>query len=322
MAVFTPVDAADARQLLTYYDLGELTALRGISAGIENTNYFLSTTQGDYVLTLFEVLTHAQLPFYIELMHHLACHDIPVPTPQTLKNGARHTLFKDKPTAIVSRLPGQYAACPGVAHCQLVAEMQARTHRAACDFPMIQPNLRGLPWWQKTLPSLRPFLSATQAALLHTVLQEQAQFHASTLYRTLPRGAQHCDLFRDNVLFYGTPAQPQLGGIIDFYFAGCDTWLFDVAVAVNDWCIDLQTGEFDPPRLSAWLQAYAAQRPFTAAERQAWPLILQAAALRFWLSRLVDYYLPRPAQTLQPHDPTHFERILLARRYNATPPLP
>jgi len=322
MAIFTPVTETDARRLLRHYDLGELTSLRGIAAGIENTNYFLDTTRGAYVLTLFEVLTHAQLPFYLELMHHLANCGIPVPSPQTLKDGTRHTRFLDKPAAIVTRLPGQYAPSPTVTHCALIADMQARAHLAARDFPLHQPNLRGLDWWQATVPQVLPFLSVAQATLICDALDAQVRFAASNTYRALPRGAQHCDLFRDNVLFYGDAETPQLGGIIDYYFAGCDTWLFDVAVAVNDWCVDLASGAFDAARLQAWLAAYAAQRPFTDAERQAWPVLLQAAALRFWVSRLYDFHLPRPAQTLKPHDPGQFERILRARASQTVPDLP
>jgi len=190
MAIFTPVTETDVRHLLTRYDLGECVSLHGIAAGIENTNYFLTTTRGEYVLTLFEVLTHAQLPFYLALMHHLAQRGIPVPSPQTLKDGARHTQFLGKPTAIVTRLPGRYAASPTAAHCALIADMQARAHRAAQDFPMHQPNLRGLDWWQATVPQLLPFLSPGQAALIQTVLAEQTRFAASDAYRALPRGAQ------------------------------------------------------------------------------------------------------------------------------------
>lgn len=317
MAVFTSVDSDDARLLLERYDLGELVSLRGIAAGIENTNYFLTTTRGEYVLTLFEVLTWEQLPFYIELMHHLASRGIPVPHPQTLTDGTRYSLFKNKPTAIVTRLSGGFEASPGAAHCSQIGAMLAQAHLAAQDFPIRQPNLRGLTWWQQTIPALLPFLTASQSDLIQAVLQEQAAFADSDAYRALPYGPGHCDLFRDNVLFDGTFESPRLGGIIDFYFAGCDTWLFDVAVAVNDWCVDLTTGEFDTARLQAWLSAYATHRPFTDAERKAWPLLLQAGALRFWVSRLYDFYLPRPAQTLKPHDPRHFERILLARRRDA-----
>jgi len=322
MAVFTPVSDDDARELLKHYSLGELISLRGITAGIENTNYFLATTQGEYVLTLFEVLTYEQLPFYIELMHHLAQKGIPVPEPQTRRNGERLGLLHGKPTAIVTRLSGGYEPDPGATHCALAGATLARTHLAGSSFAMQQPNLRGLAWWRETIPKVLPFLDPGQAELISAVLEEQIAFAQSGLYGELPSGPAHCDLFRDNVLFDGTYETPRMGGFIDFYFAGCDTWLFDVAVSVNDWCIDRNSGVFIDEKLQAWLRAYAQVRPFTAAERQAWPLLLQAAALRFWTSRLFDYFLPRPAQTLKPHDPRHFERVLRERRAAPAPSLP
>jgi len=322
MAVFTPVSDDDAHELLKHYSLGDLVSLRGITAGIENTNYFLTTNQGEYVLTLFEVLTYEQLPFYIELMHHLAQHGIPVPQPQTRLNGQRLGLLHDKPTAIVSCLSGGYEPDPSPNHCALAGATLARTHLAGRSFSMQQPNLRGLHWWQETIPKVIPFLDPDQTALISNVLNEQTAFAATDTYAQLPFGPAHCDLFRDNVLFDGTFENPRMGGFIDFYFAGCDTWIFDVAVSVNDWCIDRNSGAFIPEKLQAWLQAYAQVRPFTDAEHQAWPLLLQAAALRFWTSRLFDYFLPRPAQTLKPHDPRHFERILKKRRQEPVPALP
>ncbi len=322
MAVFTPVSDAEVSQLLTRYTLGELVSLRGITAGIENTNYFLTTTQGEYVLTLFEVLTFEQLPFYIELMHHLAERHIPVPQPQTLRDGTRLTLLHDKPCAIVTRLSGGYEPAPSAAHCALAGETLARAHLAGQDFGIKQPNLRGLPWWQETMPKVLPFLSREQSALIQATLEEQTAFSNTNTYRSLPVGPAHCDLFRDNVLFDGTFEMPRMGGFIDFYFAGCETWLFDVAVSVNDWCIERNTGRFEDEKLQSWLGAYASVRPFTAEEKLAWPMLLQAAALRFWVSRLYDFYLPRPAQTLKPHDPRHFEQILQARRQTQTLALP
>ncbi|HEY0295831.1 MAG TPA: homoserine kinase [Bordetella sp.] len=320
MAVFTPVSDDDARALLARYNLGTLVSLRGITSGIENTNYFLGTSRGEYVLTLFEVLTREQLPFYIELMHHLAQRGIPVPEPQTLDDGTRLTELNGKPCAIVTRLPGSYEPAPGKAHCGLAGATLARAHLAGRDFAIRQPNLRGLDWWRQTAPKVRPFLNPAQTELLDAEIA--AQVEACAAWPALPAGPAHCDLFRDNALFAGTHDSPRMGGFIDFYFAGCDTWLFDVAVCLNDWCIVHETGEFIPELAQAWLAAYAAVRPFTDAERQAWPLMLRAAALRFWLSRLYDFFLPRPAQTLKHNDPTHFERVLLARHRLAPPALP
>jgi len=321
MAVFTPVTSDDARALLTRYDLGELVSLVGISAGIENSNFFLSTTRGDYVLTVFEVLTAAQLPFYIGLMHHLAQAGLPVPQPQALRDGSRLTTLYGKPATIVTRLSGKAVTAPSPQHCALAAAMLARVHLAGQDFAYVQPNLRGLAWWQQAAPKVAGYLDAAQRALLNEALAEQVRLAATPDWQALPRGPAHCDLFRDNVLFTEENASPQLGGIIDFYFAGCDAWLFDVAVCVNDWCVHAD-GTLDDARTAAWLAAYAHVRPFTDAERAAWPAMLRGAALRFWLSRLLDFHAPRPAQTLTPHDPRPFARILLARRDAAPPGLP
>jgi len=331
MAVFTPVTPDDARGLLSRYDLGDLVSLTGISAGIENSNFFLTTTRGQYVLTLFEVLTAAQLPFYIGLMHHLAQAGLPVPEPQVLRDASRLTTLNGKPATIVTRLAGRCVAAPAPAHCRLAGEMLARVHLAGRDFALTQPNLRGLAWWRATAPQVWSHLDVGQRALLTESLAEQERLAATPAWQGLPRGPAHCDLFRDNVLFTGSRGDSEdeprsedelrLGGVIDFYFAGCDTWLFDVAVAVNDWCVEAN-GALNVARTRAWLSAYAAVRPFTDAEREAWPAMLRGAALRFWLSRLNDYHTPRPAQTLNPHDPRPFERILTARRDAAPTPLP
>jgi homoserine kinase type II len=322
MAVFTPVSDSDAHNLLSEYSLGEFVSLKGIAAGIENSNYFLRTTSAEYVLTIFEVLKAEQLPFYIELMHHLAERNIPVPKPQTRQNGSRLTALHNKPAAIVSKLPGSYIVSPTAAHCALTGATLAHAHLAALDFPIHQQNLRGLAWWQETAPVVLPFLTSPARDLLTTSLAEQVAQAQSLEWQTLPKGPSHCDLFRDNVLFAGTTNSPVLGGFIDFYFAGVDAWLFDVAVCINDWCIEQSTGKIIPELASAWLQAYSRVRPFTDQEYQLWPSMLRAAALRFWISRLYDFYLPRPAQTLKPHDPTHFERILSQRTLHPIQALP
>ena len=321
MAVYTEVSEDEARALLQRLGLGELTALRGIEGGIENTNYFASTTEGEWVLTLFERLTHAQLPFYLHLMKHLAQHGVPVPDPQAKPAGLPvppgeddllHTLH-GKPTAVVNRLRGKSELSPGPAHCAAVGDMLARAHLAARDYDRRQPNLRGLPWWNETVPVVLPFLDESQATLIRSELAYQNHVAAGSAYAALPRGAVHADLFRDNVMFEGTAAQPVLTGFFDFYFAGVDTWLFDLAVTLNDWAIDLPTGATDPARTAALLHAYQAVRPLTDAERRLLPAMLRAGALRFWLSRLWDFHLPREASLLKPHDPRHFERVLRQR---------
>ncbi len=321
MAVYTEVSADEAGALLQALGLGELTSLRGIEGGIENTNYFASTTEGDWVLTLFERLTHAQLPFYLHLMKHLAEHGIPVPDPQAKPEGMPlgpeeddllHTL-RGKPATVVNRLRGKSELNPGPAHCAAVGEMLARAHLAARDYEGRQPNLRGLAWWNETAPVVLPHLDAAQATLLRSELAYQNHVAAGSAYAALPRGAVHCDLFRDNVMFEGTAEQPVLSGFFDFYFAGVDTWLFDLAVALNDWAIDLASGATHEARTRVLLDAYQAVRPLTDAERRLLPAMLRAGALRFWVSRLWDFHLPRTAHLLTPHDPRHFERVLRAR---------
>ena len=309
MAVFTPVTEEQAALLMSQLGLGELTDLRGIEGGIENTNYFATTDLGEYVLTLFERLNHEQLPFYLFLMKHLAEKGIPVPNPAANQDGdILHTLC-DKPAAVVNRLLGKSQLAPDAVHCAEVGAMLARMHLAGEDYNRSQPNLRGLAWWNVTVPVVLPFLDEGQASLLQSELAYQNHIAQGAAYQALPKGPVHADLFRDNVMFQGE----KLTGFFDFYFAGHDTWLFDLSVCMNDWCIDLNSGEHAPDRALAMLNAYQEVRPLRPAERQLLPAMLRAGALRFWISRLWDFYLPRDAAMLKPHDPTHFERVLRAR---------
>ena len=323
MAVFTQVSAAHAQVLMDRLQLGTVTDLRGITAGIENTNYFVSTERGDYVLTIFERLSFEQLPFYLRLMKHLAGRGIPVPDPQADDSGEILHRVQGKPAAVVNKLRGGHQLAPDLFHCEQVGAMLARMHLAGRDFPLSQPNLRGLAWWSDTVPVVLPFLTPEQAALLSSELAFQQQLAASQSYAELPRGPIHADLFRDNVMFEGLPGREQLSGFFDFYFAGVDTFLFDIAVCLNDWCIDLASGRLDEARAQAFVQAYERERPLSGAEHRLMPALLRAAALRFWVSRLWDYHLPREASLLKPHDPTHFERVLrerLARAWHALAP--
>ena len=309
MAVFTPVTEEQAALLMSQLGLGELTDLRGIEGGIENTNYFATTDLGEYVLTLFERLNHEQLPFYLFLMKHLAEKGIPVPNPAANRDGdILHTLC-DKPAAVVNRLLGKSQLAPDAVHCAEVGAMLARMHFAGEDYNRSQPNLRGLAWWNDTVPVVLPFLDEGQASLLQSELAYQNHIAQGAAYQALPKGPVHADLFRDNVMFEGE----KLTGFFDFYLAGHDTWLFDLSVCMNDWCIDLNSGEHVPDRALAMLNAYQEVRPLRPAERQLLPAMLRAGALRFWISRLWDFYLPRDAAMLKPHDPTHFERVLRAR---------
>jgi homoserine kinase type II len=309
MAVFTEVLDSQAQELLEQLQLGDLQSLEGIQGGIENTNYFLTSTQGEYVLTLFERLTHTQLPFYLYLMKHLASRGIPVPDPQADLQGDILLTVCGKPAAVVNRLRGRSQLQPTPAHCATVGAMLARMHLAGQGFSREQPNLRGLSWWTETVPLVMPHLNEEQARLLQQELAFQQHVAATSAYAALPCGPIHADLFRDNVMFEGET----LTGFFDFYFAGVDRWLFDIAVCLNDWCIEHGTATYLPAHGQAFLQAYQSVRPLQAAERSLLNPMLRAGALRFWISRLWDFYLPREANLLQPHDPTHFERVLRQR---------
>jgi homoserine kinase type II len=316
MAVYTEVSFDEAKHFLAALHLGNLQSIEGCAGGIENTNYFVTTDQAAYVLTLFERLTAQQLPFYLRLMKHLAFHGIPVPDPSANADGDVLHALNGKPASVVNRLRGRSELEPTTTHCALVGEMLARMHLAGRSFEMHQPNLRGLEWWNQTTPVILPHMSPTQAQLLQSEMAYQN--HVSTLsgYGSLPRGAIHADLFRDNVLFFTPPEAPQspeLSGFFDFYFAGDDAWVFDIAVCLNDWCVDLASGTTDVPRTRAFVEAYEGVRRLTAQERDLLPAMARAGALRFWISRLWDWYLPREASMLKPHDPGHFERVLRQR---------
>ena len=318
MAVYTEVSADEVQALLHRLRLGELCLLQGCKGGIENTNYFVTTEREgercELVLTLFERLNFQQLPFYLRLMKHLAQRGIPVPDPSADADGDLVFALKGKPAAVVNRLRGASELQPTAAHCGAVGAMLARMHLAGRDFDMAQPHLRGLDWWQETVPVVLPYLDKDQAGLLQSELAYQVHVAQGAAYAALPRGPIHADLFRDNVMFEQAGTGPQLTGFFDFYFAGVDTWLFDIAVCLNDWCVDIATGVPDAARSQSLLAAYQTVRPLTGPERSLLPALLRAGALRFWISRLWDLHLPREASLLKPHDPGQFERILRQRQ--------
>ncbi len=313
MAVFTEVSHDEAAAFIAPLGVGRLHALRGIRAGIENTNYFVTTDHGEFVLTLFERLTFEQLPFYLHLMRHLAQRGIPVPAPKADAQGEILHPLKGKPAALVDKLEGGHQLAPDLHHCEQVGGMLARMHLAGLDYERHQPNLRGLAWWGETIPLVLPYLGAEQHALISEELAFQQALAGSPAYAALPNGPIHADLFRDNVMFAGLPGHERLTGFFDFYFAGVDSFLFDIAVCLNDWCIDLDSGALVEERAAAFVAAYERVRPLDGGEHRLLPALMRAAALRFWTSRLWDYHLPRDAALLKPHDPAHFERVLRAR---------
>lgn len=315
MAVFTELTASEVSEALRDFDLGTLVALTPIAGGIENTNYFLDTTAGRWVLTVFERLTPEQLPFYLELCEHLRKRGCRVAAPVRSRDGALMQTIHGKPFAIANRLEGQAVEIMDARECASMGQVLAHMHIAALDFALEQPNLRGLDWICRVAPDIEPHVDAALFAQLREEIEHQQRVKSQEAYARLTVTACHCDLFRNNTLIaeHGTP-QAHVAGVFDFYFAGCSPWLFDLAVTVNDWCCDPATGVLVEEKTRALLDSYHAVRPLTDNERGLWRDMLRAAALRFWTSRLYDYYLPRQAALLTPHDPTHFERILMDRR--------
>jgi homoserine kinase type II len=265
---------------------------------------------GRYVLTLFERLGEHQLPFYLSMMQHLADKGVPTARPQMRHDGKYSGKMAGKPAAIVACLSGSDVTKPQMQHCSQVGKTLAQMHLAAQDFPGRLANQRGFAWCQTASAKVAAHLPTALAQALIEEIQAQQAYVASGIYQDLPASAVHADLFRDNVLFEAD----HLTGVIDFYFAGYDNWIYDLAVTVNDWCIDETTGSIDPPRYGALVNAYRAARPPTQAEQTAWPAVMRLAALRFWISRLDDWYSPRPASQLTAKDPTHFERVLRSRK--------
>ena len=311
MSVFTKVSLDELAAWLKNYVVGSPIDLQGIAAGIENTNYFVTTSHGRFVLTLFERLSDDELHYYLELMAHLARHGVPCPSPIANRDDQLLGHLNGKPATLVTCLPGRPVTEPTPAHCERMGATLAEMHLAGQSFRGDIDNPRGQAWRRDTAPKVSPFLDSRRRELLESELS----FQEAQPVTGLPRGPIHADLFRDNVLWQeGSP--PQLGGVIDFYFAGNDALLFDVAVTVNDWCVAAD-GAIDAPRAAALLDAYCDIRAFTAQEQAAWPAMLRAAALRFWLSRLYDFYLPRAGELTHAHDPEHFRRVLEARRANS-----
>jgi homoserine kinase type II len=308
LSVYTPISQAELSQWLRGYSLGRLESFEPVEAGIENTNYFVTTSQGRYVLTLFERLPAAELPFYLDLMAHLARHGIPCPAPIADLADRYLGELNGKPAALVTRLAGRSVERPGPAECAELGMLLGRMHLAARSYSAYLENPRGPKWWRFAARAVLAFLDEEASSLLESELAFQAEHRLPDL----PRGPVHADLFRDNALF----TDARVSGVVDFYFAGVDRLLYDVAVCANDWCLADAPADLrlERGRTSALLAGYHAVRPLSGPERDAWPVMLRAAALRFWLSRLYDFHLPRAGVLVHAHDPQHFRRILALRR--------
>ncbi len=305
MSVFTRIEETELVAFLNGYAIGTLRSFTGIESGIENTNYFVSTTGGEYVLTLFETVDPHELPFFLDLMAYLAEQGIPCAHPVRPQSGSYIGTLHGKPAALVMRLYGRSVTAPTAAQCAAIGAVLAQLHVAGKGFGRSRPNPRGPHWWRATAERLKGHLDAADSALL----AEELRFQGLYRFADLPRGIIHADLFRDNALLDGD----RLAGVIDFYYACSDTWLYDLAITVNDWA-STETGALDLTRAQALVTAYQSVRPLTSIERGAWPVMLRGAALRFWLSRLTDLHFPRAGELTHTKDPLVFARILRERR--------
>lgn len=312
MSVFTKVSYAELQEFLRRYPVGEAIGFQGIGEGVENTNYYVDTVDGRHVLTLFERLNPDDLPFFLDLMDHLADRGVPCPKPLRTRDGRTLTELNGRPAAIVQRLTGQSVLFPSAAQCAAVGALLGNMHLAVRDFRGRAGNSRGAAWRRDTAWQLLPAVDAETATLIRDELAAQEHLDLAAL----PQGVIHADLFRDNVLF----VDERLSGVIDFYYACNDALLYDLAVTVNDWCFDVRGGL--NTEHARWLVTrYAALRQLTAAEKKAWPLVLRAAAFRFWLSRLYDWHFPRGGDLVHVKDPAEYRRKLEHHRRHAPPAL-
>ncbi len=306
MSVYTTLNKGGLTEFLKAFDVGSVLDLRGISEGIENTNYFLTTLHDsdkcNFVLTIFESLGYEELPFFLNLMAYLAEHEVPCAHPVADRAGNYLQRLKSKPAALVQRLSGRSVTAPSLDHCQQVGSALAGLHLAGKDFPQARKNPRGYTWFEQAVRKLHPRLSTTDQRFL----MGELSLLGHAVKEQLPGGIIHADLFRDNVLF----EQDRLTGIIDFYYACTGAWLYDLAITVNDWC-SKPDGSLNTGHAKALLRSYHAVRPLTAQEHRYWPVVLRAAALRFWLSRLCDLHFPRSGEITHTKDPDEFKRILL-----------
>lgn len=304
MSVFTLITRPQLDQFFSAYALGEVVGFEGITDGIDNTNYLVTTQQGDFVLTIFESLTVDDLPHFLKLMLHLGKNDLPCPSPQSDRQGNPLRQLNGKPAAVFKCLSGAAVASPSILHCQEIGLQLASLHRCTQDYVFPIKNSNDLSWCETMLDKISAHLSATDRELVN----DELAFQIGNSPVNLPRGVIHADLFRDNVLFMNG----QLSGLLDFYSACTDTLLLDVAITANDWCCD--NGIVNAEKFTAFLVAYESLRPLELLEKQYWPITLRAAALRFWLSRLEHQCYPRPGEITQQKDPLVFRHILVQHR--------
>jgi len=312
MSVFTKVTIGELTEFLRLYPLGELLGFQGIGEGVENTNYFVDTADGRWVLTLFERLNYDDLPFFLGLMDHLASRGFPSAMPAHTHDGHNLTRLNGKPAALVRRLNGQSVLFPSLSQCQSVGRVLGELHVTAASYAGRCANPRGVAWRATTGTALLPKVDAATAKVIAQALAEDA----AIAWSSLPQGVIHADLFKDNVLF----VDERLTGVIDFYYACDDAWLYDLAVTVNDWCTD-PDGRLNPLRYHVLVDAYRSRRDLERNEHEAWQPVLRSAALRFWLSRLYDWTFPREGDVVHVKNPDQYRRIFEHHRDHAPPAL-
>ncbi|MGH6767877.1 MAG: homoserine kinase [Xanthobacteraceae bacterium] len=305
MAVYTDVAAEELAGFLAGYDIGELLAYKGIAEGVENSNFLVHTSEGNYILTLYERRVAAKdVPFFLALMEHLAERGITCPQPVKNRQGDMLGKVAGRPAAIITFLDGLWIRRPSPTHCSALGEALAKLHRAGLDFPQKRANTLSVAGWRSLFehcaarandvqPDLRPFIEAELSHL------------EGAWPRDLPQGVIHADLFPDNVFFLGD----KLSGLIDFYFACTDALAYDAAVCLNAWCFEADHS-YNVTKGRALLNAYARVRPLAEAERAVLPLLARGAALRFLLTRLVDWFDVPPRALVRPKDPLEYFRKL------------
>ena len=305
MAVYTDVAADDLNKFLTGYEIGELRSYKGIAEGVENSNFLLHTAAGSFILTLYEKrVTEKDLPFFLALMEHLHARGITCPQPVKNKRGGVLGRLAGRPAAIVTFLDGLWLRRPSAGNCAAVGEVLARMHLAGADFKMRRPNTLSIKSWRLLYEHAKDRGDAVRPGLCTEIVKELDALEKSWP-RDLPQGIIHADLFPDNVFFLGD----KLSGLIDFYFACTDTLAYDVAVCLNAWCFE-SDHSYNVTKGRALLKAYAKSRPVSAAERAALPVLSRGAAMRFLLTRLVDWLAVPDGALVKPKDPLEYFRKL------------
>jgi homoserine kinase type II len=305
MAVYTDVTADDLTEFLKAYEIGELRSYKGIAEGVENSNFLLHTSAGSFILTLYEKrVAEKDLPFFLALMEHLAARGITCPQPVKNKKGGMLGKIAGRPAALVTFLDGLWIRRPNAGHCAAVGEALAGLHLAGKDFAMKRPNALSLASWRPLYEHAGVRGDSIRPGLCNDIVKELDVLEKSWP-RGLPEGVIHADLFPDNVFFLGD----KLSGLIDFYFACTDTLAFDVAICLNAWCFE-PDHSYNVTKGRALLKAYGKARPLSAAERAALPVLARGAAMRFLLTRLVDWLAVPDGALVKPKDPLEYFRKL------------